>query len=296
MPTTPRRLDALREVVSISTLLLPSKGYIMARSKEEKQAWFDKMKALGARIKAMPEEQRILFANENPVVTCEGHPLSPWNTCALIEQCQFAGIVPTQVAGFRQWKKVERQVTKEQHACGYILVPIGKGKKKGQAEPQPTTTETDDKKKGAGIRFKWIPMFDVTQTEVITEESKAAHKAKRKAPAPAAAKPDTWKPATIWDTDNPQPGQELLICAPPKAEPKPPQTLEDPDKICQRIRKRVEAEEAAETIKPDFQNPKPILQAIKAKSEPLALPAPTIDAEVIDAEPEAPKGQQLLFG
>jgi len=127
------------------------------RTESEKAAWKDQMAQLSASIKAMPEEQRIIYAFENPVRTCEGHALSPYNTCAIIMQAQLAGISVTQVAGFRQWLKIGRQVTKGQHACGCILVPMGKGK--------PAPDADADGKKG-GMKFRWVPMFDVTQTEV----------------------------------------------------------------------------------------------------------------------------------
>ena len=62
---------------------------------------------------------------------------------------------------------------KGQHSCGSILVPIGRGKGKPEAgnllaDP---TGATDDPTKGKGnMRFKWVPMFDILQTEEIGTE------------------------------------------------------------------------------------------------------------------------------
>ena len=131
----------------------------MKRTQKEVKEWKEKMTTLAKTIKAMTEVQRLEFAAQSPVFTCEGHVLSTWNQCALIIQGQWDGICPTLVAGFRQWKKAARQVRKGQHACGSIMVPM-KGKK---AE----TSDSGDSEKKTGLRFKWVPMFDVTQTEEI---------------------------------------------------------------------------------------------------------------------------------
>ena len=180
-PVFARRPSGL-QVKPVTPLL---KGTIMAkRTDAEKQAWKDQMSALAAQIKAMPEEQRVLYAFEHPVMTCEGHPLSAYNTCAIIMQAQLVGVCVTHVAGFRQWLKVGRQVTKGQHACGCILVPMGKGKPATEADP--------DGKKG-GMKFRWVPMFDVTQTEVVGETSDLGQQANEDwdmEPGPNTAPPE----------------------------------------------------------------------------------------------------------
>jgi len=99
----------------------------------------------------MPKEKQEEIAVKLGTVTCEGHRLSTHNMIFLF--CQDQGAHPlAMVGGFRQWKKAGRQVQKGEHAAGYIYVPLGV-KKDGE--------ETD------GVRFRLVPVFDVTQTEEI---------------------------------------------------------------------------------------------------------------------------------
>ena len=124
----------------------------MKRSPEEIKVWRDKMKALSAKVKAMPEDERQRLACEYGTLTAEGHTLSAKNTILLAMQ---AGRPLAQVGGYKQWLKVNRQVIKGQHSIGAMYVPTN-GKKK------------DDEEADTRQRFVLVSVFDVTQTEEVT--------------------------------------------------------------------------------------------------------------------------------
>ena len=127
----------------------------MARTKEEKREWYSKMNGLAAKIREMDEEKRQALAEQYGTVTAEGRTLSPFNCVYLAEQ---AGRPVLQVGGCRQWGRVGRAVVKGQKAVGYIWVPLKPRNGAGNAAP----SSSDEKEKG--LRFKLIPMFEVTQT------------------------------------------------------------------------------------------------------------------------------------
>ncbi len=110
------------------------------------------MKALSAKVKAMPEDERQRLACEYGTLTAEGHTLSAKNTILLAMQ---AGRPLAQVGGYKQWLKVNRQVIKGQHSIGSMYVPT-RGKKK------------DDEEADTRQRFVLVSVFDVTQTEEVT--------------------------------------------------------------------------------------------------------------------------------
>lgn len=92
-----------------------------------------------------------------PVVTVEGHALSPTNCVLAIMQCPVAKTV----GGFRQWKKHGRQVMKGQ---------------KGIAIWFPCKTRQEDGDEGEGdgetqsrAFFRVGTVFDISQTEPLTE-------------------------------------------------------------------------------------------------------------------------------
>ncbi|MGV1047711.1 MAG: hypothetical protein ACOYD4_04180, partial [Solirubrobacterales bacterium] len=69
----------------------------------------EKFKALHRQVAGMTETARIeLIQRMGAIVTCDGHPLSPRNTCLVIFQSPTASIV----GGFRQWLKHGRAVRK----------------------------------------------------------------------------------------------------------------------------------------------------------------------------------------
>jgi hypothetical protein len=133
----------------------------------EKDEWRAKMTALAKRIRAMDGAQREALAARMPIVTCEGHALSSFNTCFLTAQA--AGAPITMVAGYRQWKKAARYVQKDEHAIGYIYVPSERKRQDAQGQGGEIDPETmpEGEQESAGVRFLLVPVFDVSQTAEI---------------------------------------------------------------------------------------------------------------------------------
>jgi hypothetical protein len=111
------------------------------------------MRKLAALIKDMSEDEKRTYVSQMPITTCEGHELSLYNKCLSIMQARAAGITVSVLGGFRQWHKVNRTVRKGMHACCSIAVPIYR----------PGAKELGDEKLAY---FKYVPMFDLSQTEV----------------------------------------------------------------------------------------------------------------------------------
>lgn len=93
------------------------------------------------------------------IVTNEGRHLSPLNSVLVMMQL---GAAATIVGGFRQWKNAGRSVRKGEHGAG-IYVPIAAGR----AEPTAADLEADSA--GGRPRFTIGTVFDITQTEPMTE-------------------------------------------------------------------------------------------------------------------------------
>lgn len=129
----------------------------MKRTKEEIQAWKAEMSKLSKKIKAMDETEKQAFIGRNLIITAEGHRLSLRNTCLLLFQC--SEFTPTQIGGFRQWQKAGRMVQEGQHSCGCIMVPMGVKK------------DSDGNRDDSDIKFRYIPVFDVSQTDEIAVEA-----------------------------------------------------------------------------------------------------------------------------
>lgn len=130
------------------------------RSKEERQAWYRKMRDLSRTVDEMDPEERAAEAARLGTITAEGHELSANNCVYLMRQ---AGRPLRQVGGFRQWQRVGRHVMGKQKAVGYIWVRMG-GRKA-------TDGEEDEKPK-----FRLAPVWDVTQTAEIPAEEKVETK------------------------------------------------------------------------------------------------------------------------
>ena len=145
----------------------------MKRTDLERQAWRDRMSAIAKQVAGLSDAERAEMASRMLITTCEGHTLSARNNCLLIWQYTAAngiGAPPlTMVGGYRQWGKVGRTVRKGEHACGYILVPIGSHKddETGTGDaPRP-----DGKQSRSLFPFRHVPVFDVTQTEAAYSPS-----------------------------------------------------------------------------------------------------------------------------
>ena len=119
-------------------------------SDAQRQEWKDKMQGLIKQVSNLSAADKEKLAETNPITTCEGHAISPYNHCFLAMQTDKPLTV---IGGFRQWQRAGRMVSKGNKAAGYIYVPM-KGK-----------TDDPDKK----LRFRMVPVFDISQTEEIQE-------------------------------------------------------------------------------------------------------------------------------
>lgn len=107
-------------------------------------------------ISAMSEAERAEMADRMPrVMNPQGHFLTVHNTLLLCQQAQRSDL--TVVAGFRQWIKAGRVVRKGQKSLGYIAVPI-------QVRQRDRNGDTTDARE---LRFRFVPVFDVSQTEAL---------------------------------------------------------------------------------------------------------------------------------
>ena len=111
-----------------------------------------KFRALVKRIADMPESERQALCALG-IATVDGHALSFKNTMLVALQLPHASIV----AGFRQWLRAGRSVTKGQHGAT-IWIPTGP--KSESAEPSEAEIEA-----GGGPRFITGTVFDISQTQ-----------------------------------------------------------------------------------------------------------------------------------
>lgn len=102
------------------------------------------VRQLAGKISQMTEQQRLEMAQKMPVLTIEGHPLSPFNACLVASQKPDVTIV----GGFKQWITHGRCVAKGQHGLG-IWIPC-KPKKGSQDEEK--------------VFFTFGNVFDISQT------------------------------------------------------------------------------------------------------------------------------------
>ncbi|MDP3147729.1 MAG: ArdC-like ssDNA-binding domain-containing protein [Ignavibacteria bacterium] len=105
-------------------------------------------------LSEMTEEQRTqLIEKFGIVTTIEGHPLTAHNTCFLYAQTEKPVTI---IGGFQQWLKAGRIVKKGEKSL-LIFVPSQKSNEGNEAAGD------DD------VFFFTANVFDITQTEVITE-------------------------------------------------------------------------------------------------------------------------------
>lgn len=129
---------------------------------EQKAATEEKRRKFHAMVKkvaAMSDEQRAELASKTMVATVEGHTLSLHNQILVALQCPSA----TLVGGFRQWHGQGRTVRRGEHGIS-IWVP---SKQKPSGGPDATVSAED-------LRFFIGSVFDVSQTEVLADESAPA--------------------------------------------------------------------------------------------------------------------------
>jgi phosphohistidine swiveling domain-containing protein len=122
----------------------------------------EKFRALVRQVAQMPDAERMEIVNRaGAVITCEGRALSTRNTCLLFLQIPGVSVV----GGFRQWLKAGRCVRKGEHGAS-IWIPLGRGKDAGEGE---TAADAGENESGEGSRFGVATVFDIAQTEELTE-------------------------------------------------------------------------------------------------------------------------------
>ena len=208
-----------------------------APTEAQKEAAKERRRQIGemmAKIKAMPTEQRVLLAERFGIRNAEGHELSLHNQCLLIMQNDKVSLV----GGFQQWKKLGRSVKKGSKALA-IWVPCSRKAESGDKAQSAIVPHGVDPCDLDSSFFVLGNVFDITQTE--TEDEKIAREVDEALEAAARPKLPTSEaldveasevieaPAapvlTIWDVEEPAPGQRLLICPPPApARQQPPAT------------------------------------------------------------------------
>jgi hypothetical protein len=122
---------------------------------EERRA---KMRQIAKAVSEMTDEQRnAIVMRLGAVPTCEGRPLSVFNTCFLFTQ--FEGV--SMVGGFQQWRNAGRQVRRGEHA---LAIWIPKGEKADNSKAEPEADEVDRPS------FFLGNVFDISQTDAIPAE------------------------------------------------------------------------------------------------------------------------------
>ncbi len=120
---------------------------------------------LAADVGRLTDAERAALAERLPtVVNPDGHALSVRNTIVLSMQSQRTDL--TMVAGFKQWIRAARVVKKGEHSIGMIMVPMTLKRKDAAGEP------LEDG--GTDLRFRYVPVFDVSQTEELAAAERGA--------------------------------------------------------------------------------------------------------------------------
>jgi len=135
----------------------------MARTAEQQEQAAERrerFRELCRRIAAMSEDQRAALAARLPIVTTEGHAISPFNSCLILSQ--FTG-TPTIVGGFQQWRKRGRMVRKGEHG---LAIWIPKGNRKADEQPKANDAEPASERTGFIMGY----VFDVSQTDEHSAE------------------------------------------------------------------------------------------------------------------------------
>jgi hypothetical protein len=128
--------------------------------KAARAARMERFKQIAEKVSQMTAEQRQAIVDKyQAIVTCEGRPLSPFNTCLLISQAEGLSMV----GGLRQWNRAGRVVNKGSQAL-MIWAPL-----KQKDEPDLTAAPDDDDRQ----RFIPVYVFDITQTSKMESKEDA---------------------------------------------------------------------------------------------------------------------------
>ena len=117
-----------------------------------------KLKEFIEAVSQMSEDELIQLKEHISIITCEGHDLSLKNNALLDFQAKGAGMIISVVGGFQQWLNNGRAVRKGERAFTILAPSQGKAKDKDGNELDKTY-------------FKCVSVFDLSQTDVISEES-----------------------------------------------------------------------------------------------------------------------------
>lgn len=130
---------------------------------EQKKA---RLKEFIDQVAEMTEEQLTQLKERINIITCDGHSLSLKNNALLDLQAEGTGLTVSVVGGFNQWMDKGRAVKKGERAFTIMAPSSGKAKDKAGnvrlAEDGSELTKT---------YFKLVSVFDISQTEIVTEES-----------------------------------------------------------------------------------------------------------------------------
>lgn len=123
-----------------------------AEQRQQAEARRARFRELAKQVGALSEDERTaIMLRAGGIRTIEGHPLTPLNSCLILNQCPGASIV----GGFQQWKAAGRAVRKGEKGLS-LWVPIGRRRDDG------TRGEVGDGEKPG---FIMGTVFDVSQTD-----------------------------------------------------------------------------------------------------------------------------------
>ena len=137
-----------------------------AAQKQAAQERREKFRALAAKVAEMsPEQRAALVARCGAVVTIEGRPCSPVNTCLLLTQNPAASVV----GGFRQWLNAGRCVKKGEKGLT-LWVPLRKPESSQDSGEDSNAAAGEDGGEKSKSRFIMGAVFDISQTQEIDAE------------------------------------------------------------------------------------------------------------------------------
>lgn len=130
---------------------------------EQKKA---RLKEFIDQVAEMSEEQLTRLKERINIITCDGHSLSLKNNALLDLQAEGTGLTVSVVGGFNQWLDKGRAVKKGERAFTIMAPSAGKAKDKSG-----NVRLAEDGSEIQKTYFKLVSVFDISQTEIITEES-----------------------------------------------------------------------------------------------------------------------------
>jgi hypothetical protein len=137
---------------------------------DEEQAQADqkkaKLKVFIDQVSKMNDEELNRLKEKINIITCDGHSLSLRNNALLDLQAEGTGKTVSVVGGFQQWFDKGRAVRKGERA--FTILAPSKGKAKDKSGNVKVAEDGNEIEK---TYFKCVSVFDLSQTDVIMEES-----------------------------------------------------------------------------------------------------------------------------